>query len=638
MKLNKLKIKLIKSVLELPRFIKRLIVSFFDVLICLGSTYLAYYLRLGYWVTQENSTIFDALLITCTSSVLLAIPIFYVAGLYRSIFRYTGLQAFIIIIKVTLIYAAVFFIIFTVIGVEAVPRTVGIIQPLLLLLLVGLSRAIANIWLSETYLKILGDNNLSKVLIYGAGSAGRQLSSALANSHEMKVVGFIDDDKQLQGNTINGLHVSSPEKLPQLVQSLKVDNVLLAIPSASKSRRQDIIEKIALTKVRVRTLPSIMDIANGKVNVNDLRDIDIEDILYRDPINQDFTFQQKITSEKILVTGAGGSIGGELCRQILKLNPEVLILLDHSEANLYDIHQELAKYSSFLNDENHKTQIITALGTILDSTFVNTIFEKWRPHIVYHAAAYKHVPIVEENPFEGIKNNVFGTLSLVQISNKYQTPNFVLISTDKAVRPTNIMGVSKRLAELIIQSFAALDTKTIFTMVRFGNVLDSSGSVIPKFRQQIKDGGPITVTDFKMTRYFMTISEAAQLVMQAGSIAKGGEVFLLDMGKPIKIYDLAKKMIELSGLKVKNSENHNGDIEIQQIGIRPGEKLYEELLISGNPQKTTHSKIYKSQENFYSWETLEVYLMRLKKIIDNRNRSELQKILLEIVTEYKYQI
>jgi len=626
--------KLISPTLTLPRSIKRLIVLIIDVLLCVGSTYFAYYLRLGYWVTPENPEFYK----TCAISIFLALPIFYIAGLYRSIFRYSGLPALLTITKASFIYAIVFVAIFTVIGVGAVPRTVGLIQPVLLLLLVGLSRAVANIWFGGAYLRLLGQGNLSKVLIYGAGIAGRQLAAAMANSHEMQVVGFLDDDKQLQGNVINGLNVYRPENLPQLIKTLKVSDVLLAIPSVSRSYRQAIVEQVSHAKVRVRTLPSFIDIANGKVSVDDLHDLDIEDLMYRDPIDPDpFLLKQNSSKKIVLVTGSGGSIGGELCRQILLLEPAVLILMDHSEADLYKIHQELVTKYSLLNDATHKTEIVSALGSVTDTAFLEAIFKKWLPHIVYHAAAYKHVPIVEENPFEGIKNNVFGTLALAILAKNYQTPNFVLISTDKAVRPTNVMGVSKRLAELILQSFSACDGQTIFTMVRFGNVLASSGSVIPKFRQQIKEGGPVTVTDFQMTRYFMTISEAAQLVMQAGAIAKGGDVFLLDMGQPIKIVDLAKKMIELSGLQIKNDENPDGDIEIQEIGIRPGEKLYEELLISGSPQKTSHPKIYKSQEHFYAWGKLEAHLENLRKIMQSRNVSELQKILLELVPEYSPQ-
>jgi FlaA1/EpsC-like NDP-sugar epimerase len=625
---------LISPTLTLPRSIKRLIVLIIDLLLCVGSTYFAYYLRLGYWVAPENPEFYK----TCAISIFLAIPIFYIAGLYRSIFRYSGLPALLTITKASFIYAIVFAAIFTVIGVGAVPRTVGLIQPVLLLLLVGLSRAVANVWFGGAYLRLLGQGNLSKVLIYGAGSAGRQLAAAMANSHEMQVVGFLDDDKQLQGNVINGLYVYRPENLPQLIQTLKVSDVLLAIPSVSRSSRQAIVEQVSHAKVRVRTLPSFIDIANGKVGVDDLHDLDIEDLMYRDTIDPDpFLLKQNSSKKIVLVTGSGGSIGGELCRQILLLEPAVLILIDHSEADLYKIHQELVTKYSLLNDATHKTEIVSALGSVTDTAFLEAIFKKWLPHIVYHAAAYKHVPIVEENPFEGIKNNVFGTLALAILAKNYQTPNFVLISTDKAVRPTNVMGVSKRLAELILQSFSACDGQTIFTMVRFGNVLASSGSVIPKFRQQIKEGGPVTVTDFQMTRYFMTISEAAQLVMQAGAIAKGGDVFLLDMGQPIKIVDLAKKMIELSGLQIKNDENPDGDIEIQEIGIRPGEKLYEELLISGNPQKTSHPQIYKSQEHFYAWENLEAHLENLRKIMQSRNVSELQKILLELVPEYSPQ-
>ena len=621
--------------LALPRPIKRLIVLTIDALLCISSTYIAYYLRLGYWVTPETPIFLDAFYKTIFVSLIIALPIFYVAGLYRAIFRYSGLPALLTISKASCIYGICFAIIFTLIGVESVPRTIGLLQPILLLLLVGASRAIANVWLGGAYLKILKLNNLPKVLIYGAGSAGRQLAAAMANSHEMQVVGFLDDDRKLQGNVINGLRVYRPENLAKLIKSLKVGDVLLALPSVGRSRRQAILEQVSHAKIRVRTLPGLMDLANGKVSAADLRELDIEDLLLRDAIAPDPELLSKNISEKIvLVTGAGGSIGGELCRQILLLKPKKLILIDHSEADLYKIHQELLAKYDFLLEEHQDEKIVPILGSVTDIGSLEAIFEKYHPHIVYHAAAYKHVPIVEENPFEGVKNNVFGTLAIAQVARHFQTPYFVLISTDKAVRPTNVMGVTKRLAELILQSFAENSTQTIFTMVRFGNVLASSGSVIPKFRRQIKDGGPVTVTDFRMTRYFMTIPEAAQLVIQAGAIAKGGDVFLLDMGTPVKIVELAKNMIELSGLQLKSEENPDGDIEIQEVGMRPGEKLYEELLISGNPQKTSHPRIFKSHEDFYSWEILESHLDQLNAIIHQRNIGDLKELLLKLVPEY----
>ena len=624
--------------LALPRPIKRFIVLAIDAFFCIGSAYFAFYLRLGYFVTPETPTFLEAFYKTSATSLLLALPIFYIAGLYRAIFRYSGLPALITIAKASFIYAILFAMIFVVIGVETVPRTVGLIQPIILLLLVGFSRAIANVWLGGAYLKILKQNNLPRVLIYGAGSAGRQLAAAMANSHEMRVVGFLDDDKKLQNNVINGWRVYPPENLTNIIKPLKVEDVLLALPSVSRVRRHTILEQVAHAKVRVRTLPGLMDLANGKISAADLRELDIEDLLSRDAVDPDPVLLQKnISGKVVLVTGAGGSIGSELCRQILPLKPSTFILLDHSEADLYKIHQELLAKDKLINNTNQNSQILPILGSVADTAMLDMVFEKHRPYIVYHAAAYKHVPIVEENPFEGIKNNVFGTLAIARVSQEFQTPYFVLISTDKAVRPTNIMGVSKRLAELILQAFAPSNNKTIFTMVRFGNVLASSGSVIPKFRRQIKDGGPITITDFRMTRYFMTIPEAAQLVMQAGAIAKGGDVFLLDMGRPVKIIDLAKNMIELSGLQIKDEENPDGDIEIQEIGMRPGEKLYEELLISGSPQKTSHPRIFKSHEDFYSWEALQEYLQELNKVIVERDVGQLRALLLKFIPEYNPQ-
>ena len=400
-------------ILALPRSIKRSIVLSIDALLCVGSTYFAYYLRLGYWITPESPYLFEAFYKTSAISLLLALPLFYIAGLYRAIFRYSGLPALITIAKASFIYAILFATIFTIIGVETVPRTVGLIQPIILLLLVGFSRALANVWLGGAYLKILKQNNLPRVLIYGAGSAGRQLAAAMANSHEMRIIGFLDDDKKLQDHIINGWRVYRPENLTKLIKLLEVEDVLLALPSASRARRHAILEHVAHAKVRVRTLPGLMDLANGKISAADLRELDIEDLLSRDVIDPDPVLLSKnITGKVALVTGAGGSIGGELCRQILNLKPATLILIDHSEAGLYQIQQELNAKLRLIENFNGIAggiKIVPLLGSVTDTEMLVAIFKKWRPHIVYHAAAYKHVPIVEENPFEGVKNNVFGT-------------------------------------------------------------------------------------------------------------------------------------------------------------------------------------------------------------------------------------
>jgi FlaA1/EpsC-like NDP-sugar epimerase len=380
-----------------------------------------------------------------------------------------------------------------------------------------------------------------------------------------------------------------------------------------------------------------MDLAHGRVTIADLKELDIDDLLARDVIGPDQNLLlRNVAGQVVLVTGAGGSIGRELCRQILRLQPKSLVLLDHSELALYRVHEDLvSKRDTLIEISGFKVNLVPVLGSVTDEKSMDDLIAEHQPHIIYHAAAYKHVPMVEANPFEGIKNNTFGTVIIASLAAKYGVPHFVLVSTDKAVRPTNVMGASKRLAEMVLQAKAAVSTKTIFTMVRFGNVLASSGSVIPKFRQQIKDGGPVTVTDFKMTRYFMTIPEAAQLVIQAGAMAKGGEVFLLDMGQPVRIYDLAKKMIELSGLEVRDQDNPEGNIAIEEIGLRPGEKLYEELLVSGDPEETSHSRIFKANEDLLSEDQMQEQLQKLRQILLKKDHAMLIDFLKEVIAGYQ---
>jgi FlaA1/EpsC-like NDP-sugar epimerase len=528
------------------------------------------------------------------------------------------------------LYGTLFFIIFTVLGVDNVPRTVGIIQPIILFILVGGSRAFASYWLSNSYRKQLKLSAVPHVLIYGAGEAGRQLMGALLHSYEMRVVGFLDDDIKLQGSTLVGKRIYSPQRLIDLSASLNVSEVLLAMPSISRFRRNQIIKMMREARVSVRTLPSMSDLASGRVSTQDLRPLDIDDLLGRELVLPRSNLLSKNSHQKIvMVTGAGGSIGSELCRQILEQQPMALILLDQSEFSLYKIHQELIGRAEKIRFDK-QVKIIPVLGSVTDASRIRLILEKYEPHIIYHAAAYKHVPLVEENSIEGVKNNAIGTLVVAKLAGELGVPNFILISTDKAVRPTNVMGASKRLAEMVLQALTQITPGTKFAMVRFGNVLDSSGSVVPKFRQQIKDGGPITVTDFRITRYFMTIPEAAQLVIQAGALAVGGDVFLLDMGQPVRILDLALQMIHLSGLDLKNAENPEGDIEIQEIGLRPGEKLYEELLIDGSPEKTLHPRIFKSYEEYLSWDKLEKKISIIQASIENDDQHTLLAALQEL--------
>ena len=623
--------------LRLPRVLKRTIVMLADISLCLLSIYIAFYLRVGVWVPLLIPSSWQPLLVLGTS-VFISIPIFIFYGLYREVFRHSGWPALLALLRAMLAYALIFIIIFTVIGIEGVPRTIGFIQPIVLLLLIGASRVLAGYWLRNPYRKELRLAKVPRVLIYGAGNAGRQLAAALSHSYEMQVVGFIDDDPQLQGSVLAGKKIYQPELLSDLVISLQISSVLLAMPSASRHRRNQILQLVQKSKVDVQTLPGMSELAQGKITTQDLRSLDIDDLLGRDPVVPDTVLLSKnITNKVALVTGAGGSIGSELCRQILERRPKTLMLLEQSEFALYQIHQELSlKLEAPLAIDQSAITLVPILASVTNAARIKQILEELKPDTIYHAAAYKHVPLVEANPTEGIKNNTFGTLVIAKIAMGLGIPNFILISTDKAVRPTNVMGASKRLAEMALQALAEISPKTCFAMVRFGNVLDSSGSVVPKFRQQIKDGGPVTITDFEMTRFFMTIPEAAQLVIQAGAMAKGGEVFLLDMGEPVKILDLAKRMIELSGLDFKDASNPNGDIEITEIGLRPGEKLYEELLISGNPDKTAHSRIFKAQEGFMPWSIFDKRLEELQSALDQNDMLMVESLLRGLVSGYKH--
>lgn len=630
--------------LALPRSYKRFIVLIADVCMCLLSVWLAFYLRLGEFVPffmKDTTFVFVPLQLVAGVSMLIAIPIFVKAGLYRAIFRYSGLPAMMAVARAILLYGVMFAAIFTFYGVQGVPRTVGLIQPLLLFVLVGSSRTTARLWLGGLYQNQIRKSTLPQVLIYGAGIAGRQLASAIANSYEMRVVGFLDDDERLQGNILNGLPIHNPAHLEEVLAEVPVTDVLLALPSVSRQRRNEILADLSLHKLVVRTLPSWSDIAAGKVSMSDVRELDIDDLLGREPVKPNGLLINRNTHDKtVLVTGAGGSIGSELCRQILKTKPQRMLLVEMSEFALYQIHQELRMLlSAALSDQSYDLVTIPLLASVFDEVRMREIMIVWKPDTVYHAAAYKHVPLVEHNPAEGLKNNVLGTLNMVKQAEASGVSDFVLISTDKAVRPTNVMGASKRLAEMVLQARADLIAKaggeTCFSIVRFGNVLGSSGSVVPLFRRQIKDGGPITLTDERITRYFMTIPEAAQLVIQAGAMATGGDVFVLDMGEPVKIIDLAKRMVELSGLELKDDANPDGDIEIQVTGLRPGEKLYEELLIGDNPLLTNHARIMKAHEDFLSWDELQIEVANLTSALEVNDVPLIRSQLKHLVPGYK---
>ena len=625
---------LTKTLLILPRTAKRFIVLALDVFLCALTVWLAFYLRLGEWVglTDPFWMPGNAALV----SIGISTPIFIVLGLYRAIFRFTGPQALTVLIRAVAIYGFLYAAIFTFWGVEGVPRTIGLIQPILLLILIGASRIFASILLGAKQEPFSKRKSNTTALIYGAGSAGTQLLNALAHSHRIEVVGFLDDNPNLRGNFLSGLKIFQPRDLSRLVESLGVTDVLLALPNLSRKQRNGIIALVQSHQLAVRTLPNIVDLARGQINVSDIRDLDVEDLLGRDAVDPiPELLEKNIRDKVVLVTGAGGSIGSELCRQILQGKPSTLLLLEQSEFNLYQMHEELSKKLD--GDEDRCTKLISVLASVRDEVRMREVFEKYHPQTIYHAAAYKHVPLVEENPIEGVLNNVFGTLVLAKLAIEFEAESFTLISTDKAVRPTNVMGASKRLAELVLQGLAnqsQSSVKTIFAMVRFGNVLDSSGSVVPKFRHQIKEGGPITLTHPDVTRYFMTIPEAAQLVIQASAMANGGEVFLLDMGESVKIADLALRMVQLSGLTIRDESNPDGDIEIEITGLRPGEKLYEELLIGENPEKTAHPKVMKAHEGCLPWNTLEQHLQAIESAAQAGDDAAILQVLKELVHGY----
>ncbi|WP_064841780.1 MULTISPECIES: polysaccharide biosynthesis protein [unclassified Rhizobium] len=623
---------LVAPLLAMPRVAKRALALLVDSSFCVLTIWLAYCFRLN-----ELTVLTGVQWLPVFVSLCMALPIFIVMGMYRAIFRYANLAAFITVLKAIAIYGFAFMTIFTALSVPGVPRTVGILQPFLLLIGIGLSRLGIRYWLGDAYQRILHKNMLAKVLIYGAGKAGRQLAAALTNSAELNVVGYLDDDPRLKGGVMGGLPIYDPSDLPVLVEALGVHNVLLALPSASRQRRNEILEHIRKARVNVRTLPDLTALAQGRIAVSDIRELEIEDLLGREAVAPRQELLDKAMRNKVvMVTGAGGSIGGELCRQILRNAPSSLILLDQNEFALYNIDAELRKLAELYEHEN--LQIVPILCSVRDQDRMEHIIQSWRPQTLYHAAAYKHVPLVEHNAVEGIKNNVMGTLVAARAAHKYGVSNFVLISTDKAVRPTNVMGASKRLAEMVLQALAAESTtdrlRTNFSMVRFGNVLGSSGSVVPLFRQQIREGGPVTLTHREITRYFMTISEASQLVIQAGAMGEGGDVFLLDMGEPVRIADLARKMVELSGLTVRDENSPEGDIELSVTGLRPGEKLYEELLIGDNPETTEHPRIMKAREDLLSWPELMKKLNALNAALDRNDMIAARATLAELVSGY----
>ncbi|WP_313711487.1 nucleoside-diphosphate sugar epimerase/dehydratase [Pseudomonas sp.] len=637
---------------NLSRRKKRLVQVFTDVLLIWFALWLSFIVRLGI-DEMYNPIIEHAWLFLAAPAV--AVPLFIRFGMYRAVMRYFGNDALVTIIKaVTLSSLILAVVVYWYSNHKVVvPRSIIFNYWWLSLVIIGGLRLIMRQyflgdWFSGVHQIPFAqrDDGPIKVAIYGAGTAGNQLLAALRMGRVMRPVAFIDDDGDLAGRVISGLQVYKPKYMMQMIKETGAQEILLALPSASRARRKEILALLEPYPLHVRSVPAFADLASGRVKVDDIQDVDIADLLGRDPVPaQDELLERCIKKQTVLVTGAGGSIGSELCRQIIGLGPKALLLFDHSEYNLYSIVSELEER---VGREALSVRLLPMLGSVRNQQHLADVMSTWRVDTVYHAAAYKHVPMVEHNMAEGIINNVFGTLYTAQAALQSGVANFVLISTDKAVRPTNVMGSTKRLSELILQGLSreaasvlfgdstkiARVNKTRFTMVRFGNVLGSSGSVIPLFHKQIKHGGPLTVTHPKITRYFMTIPEAAQLVIQAGSMGQGGDVFVLDMGEPVRIVELAEKMIHLSGLSIRSEQNPHGDIAIEFTGLRPGEKLYEELLIGENVLATRHPMIMSANEDHLPWDDLKQRLDVLLAAILADDFKSVRQLLRDTVSGY----
>ena len=638
--------------LGLPRRYKRVLQVLTDIVVVWAALWMAFVVRLG--IDEMINPVRQHLWLFIAAPIV-AIPLFVRFGMYRAVMRYFGNDALIAIIKAvslsSLILALVVYWYSN--HQNVVPRSIVFNYWWLSLIMIGglrlgMRQYFLGDWFTATqHVPFTNrDDGLIKVAIYGAGSAGNQLVAALRMGRVMRPVAFIDDDPGISDRVISGLHVYKPRHIQQMIDATGVQEILLAIPSSNRGRRREILSFLEGFPLHVRSVPGFMDLASGRVKVDDIQEVDIADLLGRDAIPaQGELLEHCIKSQVVLVTGAGGSIGSELCRQIISLKPTTLLLFDHSEFNLYTILSELEQR---ITRESLPVKLLPILGSVRNQGKLLDVMKTWHVDTVYHAAAYKHVPMVEHNIAEGVLNNVIGTLNTAQAALQSGVANFVLISTDKAVRPTNIMGSTKRLAELTLQALSrelapvlfgdkaniSRVNKTRFTMVRFGNVLGSSGSVIPLFHKQIKSGGPLTVTHPKITRYFMTIPEAAQLVIQAGSMGQGGDVFVLDMGKPVKIVELAKKMVHLSGLSVRSDENPQGDISIEFTGLRPGEKLYEELLIGDNVVATQHPMIMSANEDHLSWEVLKGKLSDLLAAVDQDDYARVRQLLRDTVSGY----
>ncbi len=637
----------------LPRRYKRLMQVFVDVLLVWAALWLAFVVRLG---NSNSIEPLDGHAWLFALAPLIAIPMFIRFGMYRAVMRYFGNDALMAIVKAVSLSALVLAlaVYWYQDAPKLIPRSMVLNYWWLSLVMIGGLRLLMRQYFmgdwysSDQPYRLQGrDAGLPKVAVYGAGAAGNQLVAALRMGRGMRPVAFIDDDSGIANRVIAGLRVYTPKHIQQMINETGAEEILLAIPSASRTRRREVLENLEQYPLHVRSVPGFMDLASGRVKVDDVQEVDIGDLLGRDAVPpQQALFERCIRGQVVMVTGAGGSIGSELCRQIIATGPTTLLLFEHSEFNLYSIHSELEQR---IRRESLPVRLVPILGSIRNAGRLLDVMRTWGVNTVYHAAAYKHVPMVEHNIAEGVLNNVLGSTFTAQAAVRAGVEHFVLISTDKAVRPTNVMGSTKRLAEMVLQALSRESApvlfrdsegvhqvnKTRFTMVRFGNVLGSSGSVIPLFHEQIRKGGPVTVTHPNITRYFMTIPEAAQLVIQAGAMGQGGDVFVLDMGQPVKIAMLAEKMIHLSGLSVRSDKNPHGDIAIEFTGLRPGEKLYEELLIGDNVSPTEHPMIMRANEEHLPWDSFKEILGELLAAVERDDYDRVRQLLRETVSGYK---
>lgn len=614
---------MLKAFLGIPRYQKRIVSVLVDFVL------IAFAFWAGYWIRLDQQTPFSSLDHWLLLAFLapMTVVVFVKLGLYRAVLRYVSFRVLLTVLSGVLfstgllVALAFYFNIF-------LPRSTSIIYFSFAFISIGGVRLFFRMMLYR-----MQHSAKHAVLIYGAGDSGRQLHLALNQASEFATMAFIDDDKKLQNSTIQGLNIFPASEITGLIERYKVDKILLAMPSVSVKKRQEVLNLLEYLPCEILSIPSTADLVTGAARIDQLNEVSIDDLLGREPVQPDTQLMQKNIKDKVvMVIGAGGSIGSELCRQILVFQPSVLVLFDHGEYSLYEIEKSLnAQVFDYATD----TKIAPILGSIQNRSRLVQTMSNYQVDTVFHAAAYKHVPLVEYNMVEGIRNNIFGTLNCAKAAISANVDSFVLISTDKAVRPTNVMGASKRIAELILQALAQEAAATVFTMVRFGNVLGSSGSVVPLFRKQIAEGGPVTVTHKDITRYFMTIPEASQLVIQAGAMGKGGDVFVLDMGEPIKIVDLATKMIHLSGFKVKDNENPAGDIEIQFSGLRPGEKLYEELLIGDSVQGTEHSRIMMASEDSLTWDELSAMISKIDLACQRYDLELVRELIVQMPTGFQ---